>query len=293
MSKKKKHEKTLAEAIDELYESIDPDSPAQSSSTNPVENIVIKLKATIDELAKNFANAKGLILELARVLDETKQCELRSQICRKIKEMLKDKIAEGKITGKWIEECLPQEYKRRYNSNNIKSELSSLSDSEEEGDDNGIDAKTAEKILIDISGQSSTVKEELLSPAAASSGNSSSNNSTKDNESNSIAAKSNQNNIQNAPDNQETTTSSYEADRPQGKELEDDDGDALLRDSSVVVCAHQIQENCANKIYHIHKERYGLLRQAMNSSNQFCSLMFDKDGTLIQAEPDITKEERK
>jgi hypothetical protein len=131
MSKKKKHEKTLAEAIDELYESIDPDSPLQSSlSTNQVQNLVTKLKAVIDELAKNFANAKDLILELARVLDETKQCEQRSQICRKIKEMLRDKIAEGKITGKWIEECLPQEYKRRYN-NNIKSELSSLSGSEE------------------------------------------------------------------------------------------------------------------------------------------------------------------
>jgi hypothetical protein len=79
MSKKKKDEKTLAEAIDELYESINPDSPPQSSSANPVENIVIRLKATIDELAKNFASAKGLILELARVLDETKQCEQRSQ----------------------------------------------------------------------------------------------------------------------------------------------------------------------------------------------------------------------
>jgi hypothetical protein len=107
-----------------------------------VQNLVTKLKAVIDELAKNFANAKDLLLELARLLDETKQCKERSQICRKIKEMLKEKIAEGKITAKWIEECLPLEYKRRYNNsnnnNNIKSELSSLSGSEQEkdGDDN-------------------------------------------------------------------------------------------------------------------------------------------------------------
>jgi hypothetical protein len=72
----------LAEAIDELYESIDSDSLPQSSSTNQVENIVTKLRAVIDELAKNFTNAKDLILELARVLDETKQCEQRSQICK-------------------------------------------------------------------------------------------------------------------------------------------------------------------------------------------------------------------
>ena len=37
--------------------------------------------------------------------------------------ILKDKIREGKITEKWIEECLHQEYKRKYN----KSEVSSLS----------------------------------------------------------------------------------------------------------------------------------------------------------------------
>ena len=43
---------------------------------------------------------------------------------RKIKEVLKDKIREGKITAKWIEDCLPPEYKRKYTT---KSEVSSLS----------------------------------------------------------------------------------------------------------------------------------------------------------------------
>jgi len=63
---------------------------------------------------------------LARRLDESKQCE-QGQISKRIKEILKDKIHEGKISGKWIEECLPKEYKRKY----IKSELSSLSNSPE------------------------------------------------------------------------------------------------------------------------------------------------------------------
>jgi hypothetical protein len=52
--------------------------------------------------------------------------------------MLADKINEGKITGKWIEECLPQEYKRKY----AKSELSSLSGN----------AKKVGKILVDNEG---------------------------------------------------------------------------------------------------------------------------------------------
>ena len=49
-------------------------------------------------------------------------CE-RNQISRTIKKILKDKIKEGKVTEKWIEECLPPEYKRHY----TKSEVSSLS----------------------------------------------------------------------------------------------------------------------------------------------------------------------
>src|SRR5689334_25069470 len=48
--------------------------------------------------------------------------------------MLADKIKEGKITKKWIERCLPQEYRRRY----VKSEQSSLSGK----------AKKLEKIMI-------------------------------------------------------------------------------------------------------------------------------------------------
>jgi ElaB/YqjD/DUF883 family membrane-anchored ribosome-binding protein len=69
MSKKKRHEKTLVEEIIELFESVDADLPPQpsSSSTDQVQNLVTKIKAVIDEVAKNFANAKDLILELARV----------------------------------------------------------------------------------------------------------------------------------------------------------------------------------------------------------------------------------
>jgi ParB-like nuclease domain len=55
-------------------------------------------------------------------LDERKLCE-RNQISRIIKKVLKDKIQDGKVTEKWIEECLPPEYKRQY----TKSEPSSLS----------------------------------------------------------------------------------------------------------------------------------------------------------------------
>jgi ribosome-binding factor A len=86
MSKKKNHKKTLSELITEIYDSGDPEVSTQYTSLNQVQ------------LAKDFADAKDLILELARALDESKQCAQRSQICRKIKEILRDKITEGKVT---------------------------------------------------------------------------------------------------------------------------------------------------------------------------------------------------
>ena len=38
--------------------------------SNQIETIVTKLRLVIDELGRNFTNAKNLILELARLLDE-------------------------------------------------------------------------------------------------------------------------------------------------------------------------------------------------------------------------------
>lgn len=93
------------------------------SDDQTINGIIVRLKLVVDQLSNNFVKAKDLIHELARQLDESKLCE-RSQISIKIKEILKDKIDEGKITAKWIEDCLSLEYKRKYTP---KSEVSSLS----------------------------------------------------------------------------------------------------------------------------------------------------------------------
>ena len=130
MVKGRSSSESLDKMMDALFKSTKPILPPPATR---IENIVTNLRAVIDELDRNFASAKSLILELARLLEETKQCK-QSQICTKIKEMLADKIKEGKITKKWIERCLPQEYRRRY----AKSEQSSLSGK----------AKKLEKIII-------------------------------------------------------------------------------------------------------------------------------------------------
>src|SRR6476620_7381077 len=98
-----------------------------------IKTVVVDLRAVIDEIDRNFASAKSLILELARLLDETKQGK-QSQICAKIKEMLADKIQEGEVTKKWIESLLQQEYRRR----EVKSEQSP----------HAVKAKNLEKIMI-------------------------------------------------------------------------------------------------------------------------------------------------
>jgi hypothetical protein len=89
------------------------------------KGIVADLRSLIDQIDLNFKQARNLILEISKRLDESRLCP-RDEICRRLKEVLEDKIREGKISEKWIEECLPQEYKRKYIKNN-KSELSSLS----------------------------------------------------------------------------------------------------------------------------------------------------------------------
>ena len=65
------------------------------SDDQTIKGIVTDLKLVVDQLANNFAKAKELIHELARRLDESKQCE-RDQISRKIKEILKDEDKGGK-----------------------------------------------------------------------------------------------------------------------------------------------------------------------------------------------------
>jgi hypothetical protein len=89
-----------------------------------IKNMISRLKTIVDHIDSPRKQAQDLIHELARLFDERGLCE-RYNISRKIKEILKDKVDAGKVTGRWIESCLPPEYKRTY----VKSELSSLSPS--------------------------------------------------------------------------------------------------------------------------------------------------------------------
>lgn len=122
-----------------LYPMIPDDFPSL------IREIITDLRNIIDQLDSNFKSTKELIIELARKLDEEKISE-RSKISRLIKYILKDKIREGKITVKWIEDCLPEDYKRKYSKSEENSHLKK--------------AKNLQKILIDNRGK---VHAELVS----------------------------------------------------------------------------------------------------------------------------------
>lgn len=128
-----------------IYDSKDPQI-GQTEFPSLISGIIADLRNTIDQLNSNSENAKKLILELARRLDEGQLCK-QNQICRQIKYILKDKINKGHVTEKWIEDCLPDEYKRKY----TKSEVNSLSKK----------AKKSQEMLVDNSGNAHAV---MVSP---------------------------------------------------------------------------------------------------------------------------------
>jgi hypothetical protein len=86
--------------------------------------IISKLRELIDAFNVIGIEIRDLLLYLARWMDETKHCK-QDEICRKIKLKLREQIIKGKITERWIEDCLPKEYKRKYQQS--KSELTSPS----------------------------------------------------------------------------------------------------------------------------------------------------------------------
>ena len=81
----------------------------------------------VEILSLNFTKLREIIQELARRLDEEQICK-QENICQTIKEILKEKIAEGKISERYIESCLPTEYKRKHiRKKIIESEICSVS----------------------------------------------------------------------------------------------------------------------------------------------------------------------
>src|SRR5918996_1500821 len=90
---------------------------------SPVYAMIIDLRLLIDGYYGHLIKAKELILEIAKKLSQEEWTNKKSTICTRIKEILEDKVREGKITERWIEECLPSEFKRSYTKSELSSQL--------------------------------------------------------------------------------------------------------------------------------------------------------------------------
>jgi uncharacterized protein YnzC (UPF0291/DUF896 family) len=258
-NKKIRKRRTSSERLGELiYTMVNNPMPILPPATR-IETVVVNLRAVIDTLDRNFASAKSLILKLSRLLDETKQCK-RSQICAKVKEMLADKIKEGKITKKWIERCLPQEYRRRY----AKSEQSSLSGK----------AKKLEKIIIVDNKGKTVAGEEEPSPY---------NSSTIDNNS-AFTQPRGRDAIQ--PIQKEQDEDVLEGDDGDGDEAwtrsQESEVEApcslLIREDEHLLAAAEIK-------FIIPKDRYEEVKTAMSNGSNCCYLIFERNsGSFLRSE---------
>ena len=219
---------------------------------NQINGIIVDLRQVIEQINIDRKNAENLILELAKHLDENRLCE-RNQISRKIKYILGDKIKEGKITGKWIEECLPSEYKRKYTTN---SELTSLSKDKDKPQQHQIMVDTSGQIIDEIDQSSPESFKSTLN--------------TKENprQANAPGYKVEQNQV-------------YEC--PRCQDLEE----ALIKATSLTSASNYpiIEE----KEFKIPKEKQGLVIAAMRNSERVCYLKFDSNGMLLVAEADTSR----
>jgi hypothetical protein len=230
-----------------------------------ITGIIEDLRSIIDQISNNFVQAKALIRELARRLNEEDKCE-KSEISGRIKEILAREIEEHKITGKWIEECLPRAYKRRYR---FKSELASLSkktkDIKVQDSDviDTIDNGNGGALLINhdtgYSDSSDINGEKIATDVPSSKGF----------------------------ERQESQTSNVSTDPYQILKEENSELSEARRRQTTIVMGDHIPSNEMD--FKIPKEKYDEVKTAMASSMNFCHAIFDKSGILIRTVPDIFK----
>jgi hypothetical protein len=207
---------------------------------------------------------KDLIKELARRFDEEGRCE-KSEISTKIKEILADKIKEHKITVKWIEQCLPQEYKRPYR---FKSELSSLLEKENSKvkDSNvtaTIDNKDGSLLLIK--------------------GDKGHSNFSDDNEENTATDIANPR----GSEIQENETSIDSSDHYQMLQEENRQLKEAFAKQTRMMIASQIQPT--EMEFMIPSEKYYRIKEVMNESKHVIYITFDNKGIMIKVVADIFK----
>lgn len=250
-----------------------------------VKSIARNLRIAVEQMHLGITKAKELILETARQLDE-EHVEEQAKICKKIKEILKDKIQEGKISEGWIEECLPREYKRKYArtesqqnhlSRGQQSELvvsakgNQISQSDKPGD---IDSK-APKVMSPLLGEDHSPSAGEASPAAV------------EDESSYNQLKTNIKSF---------TVDDFAPSVPSHKQTRQECSSCLELQDEIIQLREALRRRSiptADQIpatglgCRIPKEKYEIVRDAMDKSKSAIFVECDESKEFVRAEPDM------
>jgi hypothetical protein len=88
-----------------------------------IKGLITDLKNRIDNIVEQKEILKEHVLKLARNLKESNLCD-EDKISITIKAILKDEIKDKKISSRWIEKILSDEYKRKYEKIKANNSLS-------------------------------------------------------------------------------------------------------------------------------------------------------------------------
>jgi hypothetical protein len=236
--------------INESRPFLSPEAANFSTFPQNVKSMISSLRILIDQLDSDFKQARELIQEIARRLDEGNLCE-RNQISRIVKKILNDKIQEGKITEKWIEECLSPEYKRQY----TKSELSSLS------------KHRPKRQLIEVSAGGNQILPEQQADKGI----------------DRLSERQLSNKMESADKLKQQNVilqeGAFKALVDENEELKE----AVLRQTAIL-SADQVSKSELE--FTVAKERYQEIENAMHKSKNLVYLIFDKSRTFLRARPD-------
>jgi hypothetical protein len=236
------------------------DKVAQLSLTD--ENKRSVLDTTIKEVRQEFRShhqqllvkRKELITRLGKAFEAV--VSNPKSICKQIKNSLREEITDKIISARDIERYCPNKWKK-----NTKSKNDNLSFSKQ------VEDKPRQQVVVTQEGKSIIVNE------------------TSSDGINQLHDQTKQKGTD-ADDNNEVRTTTAN----QGKSVSHNELTAITESSTIVqrLQSHPSDKECSQYVeYRIQREKYGIMRDAMDNSKASMFLKFDRNKNFLGAEPDV------
>jgi hypothetical protein len=220
------------------------------------------LDTTIKEVKQEFRShhqrllvkRKELITRLGKAFEAV--ASNPKSICKKIKNSLREEITDKIISARDIERYCPNKWKK-----NTKPKNDNLSFSKQAED------KPRQQVVVTQEGKSIIVNE------------------TSSDGINQLHDQTKQNGTD-ADDNNEVRTTAAN----QGKSVSHNEPTAITESSTIVqkLQSHPPDKECSQYVeYRIQREKYGIIRDAMDNSKASIFVKFDRNKNFLGAEPDV------